>query len=164
MVVAMQRLDHAHLLLRIQACEYLCRARCERQFVVAHRLDLWADEVLFHFDTDLAADIARDNVVVTGQDLDGDTVRIERLDRLGRAILRRIEKRDEAHQREILLVVARIARLHLDLPHTQLQDWKPSSFISRATVFTSSSASATASDLVATRQTCRHPPSRRPRP
>ena len=72
---------------------------------VAHRLDL-ARRAAISLDgqPDLAADLARDDLVVAGQDLDLHALARQRRDRLARAVLGRVEEGDEAEQGQVGLV------------------------------------------------------------
>ena len=64
---------------------------------------------------DLLADLAADEIVVAGQDLHGDAVPLERLERRQGGLLRRVEERDVAREDQIGLVVLRVGLARLEV-------------------------------------------------
>ena len=72
---------------------------------VAHRLDLRAGQHLLQRQADFLTDLARDQLVVAGQDLDRDTVLLKSADRRRGGFLGRIEEGDVAFQGQVVFVV-----------------------------------------------------------
>ncbi len=109
--LAVQGIDDGRLLRRRDLGEHDRRLGEICQLVRRHRSHLAAENDAVHRQADFVADLARDDVVVAGQDLDLHAAGLECADRRGASLLRRIEKRDVAEQGEIGLVGDRIGRL-----------------------------------------------------
>ena len=71
---------------------------------VGHVFHLAAEQDFFGVNADFAANLARDEVVVAGEHLDGDAVLPQRGDGLGGGVLGRIEKREVAGQDQIAFI------------------------------------------------------------
>ena len=71
----------------------------------ARVFDLGAKDDAVHFKPNLAANLASNDIIVAGEDLDRHARLIERPDRASRAVFRRVEERDIAKQRQINFVV-----------------------------------------------------------
>src|SRR6516162_8426682 len=74
-------------------------SRASREFLVGHLVEIAAGQHIICHHTDLAADLARDDVVVTGQDLYLDARARQRCDRDPGAFLGRVEKGDITQER-----------------------------------------------------------------
>ena len=107
----MQGVDDRRLLRRRDLGEHGGRLGQACQLVRRQRRDLAAENDAVHRQADFVADLARDDVVVAGQDLHLHAAGLQRRERGGAGLLRRIEKRDVAEQREVGLVGDRIRRL-----------------------------------------------------
>ena len=62
------------------------------QLLFRHGLDLAAENDFFRTDADFVANFARDQVVVAGENLDGDTVLAKNLDGFGGGVLGWVEE------------------------------------------------------------------------
>ena len=100
-------LDEAGLLVRSDAREDGRDRNCDGQCVVVEMVDLSASENAGDRDLKIATDLARDDSVVSGDDLDGDPEPIEFRDGCSCARLWAVDERQEASQPEVLLVVGR---------------------------------------------------------
>ena len=81
------------------------------EFVVGHRFDLAAEEDIVGFQAYLPADLAGHEIVVAGEDFHGDAVLLQRVDRLGCRVLRRIEKGDITLEDQVALILLGNQRL-----------------------------------------------------
>ncbi len=112
MAVGLQGLEHPRLLQRSQLGEHGAFLDPQFQDLVVHVLDVLAKQRQARLQSDLAADLAGDDRVVAGQDLDGDTDLAQGGNRRAGGFLRRIEEGQEAadHQfafiRSLVLVLA----------------------------------------------------------
>ena len=91
-----QRRDDRRLLRRRKLGEHRWRLDELGELRVAQRLDVAAENDALDRQPDLAADLAGDDLVVAGENLDLDAVRGQRRDRRAGALLGRIEKGDVA--------------------------------------------------------------------
>ena len=82
-----------------------------RQLVVVHGLNLRTQEDLAGVELHLAADLARDDIVVAGQDLHRHALLRQRRDGRPGALLRWIEEGDVTEQRQVALVGDGVGRL-----------------------------------------------------
>ena len=78
---------------------------------VRHRVELLAEHDAARLEADLRAHVAGDQLVVPGQDLDGDPVAPEGLQRLADARRRADREGHEADERELALVADRVRGL-----------------------------------------------------
>ena len=106
-----QRSHDALLVQRSELGKDLVLLHGLRQFRVGHALDLRSEQYLVGGQADLAAHASGDEPVVTGQHLDLDAVRGQRLQRRRGRFLRRVEEGDVADQRQIGLVGDRVGGL-----------------------------------------------------
>src|SRR6516165_1404786 len=104
----MQRCDDPGLLRRRYLCAEGGSFEALREFLVGKLVEIAADQHVICHHTDLAADLARDDVVVTSQDLYLDARARQRCDRDPGAFLGRVEKGDITQEREITLVLASV--------------------------------------------------------
>jgi hypothetical protein len=111
MALGLKRANDARFLGRGDLREDRNRCGEIRQCGVAHLFDFGAERDAVHLEANLAADLAGDNLIVAGENLDRDARLIERGDGGAGAFLRRVEKGDVAEQRQTGLVIDRIAWL-----------------------------------------------------
>ena len=82
---------------------------------VVHGLDLGAQQDAIGREAHFLANLAADQLVVAGEDLDGHAVVFQRRNRRRRGVLGRIEEGHVAHQHQVAFVVAGIGGLRLDV-------------------------------------------------
>ena len=111
---ALEGLDDALLVRRREAGEHVGGLDGLGQLRVGHGLDLAAEHDLLGIDADLGADLAGDEVVVAGQDLDGHAVLAQGGDGFGGGVLGRVEEGEVAGQDQVGLVGLGIGGLLLD--------------------------------------------------
>ena len=109
--LALQSADHPLLVGRREAGEERGLLGRLGQFGVRHGFHLGAQQHAIRRQPDFLADLAADQLVVAGEDLDRDAVVLQRRDGRGRGILGRVEKGHVAHQDQVALVVLGIGRL-----------------------------------------------------
>ena len=111
MAIRMERGDDARLLLRRHFGENGDCFNKVRQFTVGHGFNLGAERNAIDLETDVPTYFARHDFVVARQNLDGDSQSLERCQGRSDALLGRVEKSDEAQQRQAAFLRHRIARL-----------------------------------------------------
>ena len=105
---ALQRAHDARLVVGRELGEHRVLRRDRAEGGVVQPGELAAEHDVSDVEPDVAADLARHEVVVAGEDLHRDSLRGERSQRGGRGFLRGVEKPDEAGQNQLRLVGDRI--------------------------------------------------------
>src|SRR5215469_164918 len=106
----MQRFDDAGLLRRRYLGAHSDALQPFRQLLIGHLVEVAAEQDVIGHHANLTADLARDDVVIAGQDLHSDPGARQRSDRGAGTLLWRVKKSDEAQQRQAGFILYLITR------------------------------------------------------
>src|SRR6185312_11696942 len=112
MTTLLQRQNDSVLVIRRYSRKYAGALDQMSQSGIAHLVEFSAQHDPPGIDTDLRADVLRDELVVSGDDLHLHAISLECGDSIARAGQWRIEKRQETNQRHLMLVIYGDSFLH----------------------------------------------------